>query len=57
VDGAEALRTVPDGPGLDDALDALACAWTAQRWAAGIARTLPDEPPRDNRGLSVRIVV
>ena len=57
VDAAEALRTVPDGPGLDDALDALACAWTAQRWAAGIARTLPDEPPRDNRGLSVRIVV
>jgi predicted RNase H-like nuclease len=48
---------VPDGPGLDDALDALACAWTAQRWAAGIARTLPDEPPRDNRGLPVRIVV
>ena len=27
---------------IDDALDALACLWTAQRWAAGTAATLPE---------------
>jgi predicted RNase H-like nuclease len=56
VDAAAALATVPAGPALDDALDALACTWTAHRWAAGTARTLPDEPPSDARGLAVRIV-
>lgn len=42
---ARAPRDVP----VDDALDALACAWTAQRWRSGTARTLPataDDAPR-----------
>ena len=33
---------------VDDALDALACAWSAQRWLTGAAETLPigsTEPP------------
>lgn len=28
----------PPDPGLDNMLDALACAWTATRWAAGVAK-------------------
>jgi len=35
----------------DDALDALACAWSARRWIAGAAVLVPDDPPRDERGL------
>jgi predicted RNase H-like nuclease len=41
---------------MDDALDALACAWTAGRWAAGTAEVL-GEGTRDTRGLRARIVV
>ncbi len=29
------LSTAPAGPGIDDLLDAVAAAWTAQRWRAG----------------------
>lgn len=58
-----ALRQVcgelaPDAPvqaALDDALDALVCAWTARRWAAGTARVLGGE--RDATGTPMRIVV
>jgi predicted RNase H-like nuclease len=57
VDPIAALRTVPAGPALDDALDALACAWSAHRWATGAASTLPADPPVDRRGLRMRIVV
>lgn len=39
----------------DDALDALACAWTARRWLAGEAEVLGDEV--DGRGVPMRIVV
>lgn len=39
---------------LDDALDALACAWTAQRWLAGTAEVLGGEP--DATGTPMRIV-
>jgi predicted RNase H-like nuclease len=39
----------------DDCLDALACAWTAQRWLTGQAQTLGDE--RDELGVPMRIVV
>ena len=35
----------------DDALDALACAWSARRWLAGTAVLVPGDPPRDERGL------
>jgi predicted RNase H-like nuclease len=47
-------------PGGDDGLDALACAWSALRWYAGTARTLPELPAgrvdRDARGRPMRIV-
>ena len=41
-------------PPHDDAVDALACAWTARRWAAGTARVLGGEP--DAAGRPMRIV-
>lgn len=54
-----AVGALPDDPpvqaGLDDALDALACAWTARRWAAGTAQVL-GEGQRDGAGLPMRIV-
>lgn len=46
---------VPSGAALDDALDALAIALVARRWAAGTAEVLGDE--RDACGLPMRIVV
>lgn len=55
----DALGTVPtDVPAtaaLDDALDALACAWTARRFARGEATTLGSQT--DAYGLPMRIVV
>ena len=42
--------------GGDDGLDALAGAWSARRWLAGTARTLPEHPPYDERGRPMRIV-
>jgi len=39
----------------DDALDALACAWTAARWLRGEAEVLGGEP--DDTGTPMRIVV
>ena len=35
------IAGIPDDVPIDDALDALACAWSAQRWLAGTAQTLP----------------
>jgi len=53
------LGPVPDDPparaGLDDALDALACAWTALRWQRGAADVLGGE--LDATGTPMRIVV
>jgi predicted RNase H-like nuclease len=40
----------------DDLLDAIAVAWTARRVAEGQAGRLPDDPPRDARGLRMEIV-
>jgi predicted RNase H-like nuclease len=57
-----ALRTwIPSWPApprparLDDALDALACAWTAARWLRGEAEVLGDE--LDETGTPMRIVI
>ena len=41
-------------PGHDDAVDALACAWSARRWATGRARQVGGEP--DPTGRPMRIV-
>jgi predicted RNase H-like nuclease len=54
VDPAVALGDLPPGARLDDVLDALAVAWSAQRWARGTAEVLGDE--RDERGRPMRIV-
>jgi len=48
---AECPRTVP----IDDALDAVACAWLAQRWLDGDVEVLGDGAC-DARGLAMRIV-
>ncbi len=39
----------------DDILDAYACAWTAMRIFRGEAGCLPDDPPRDEKGLQMAI--
>ncbi|MGU3495372.1 DUF429 domain-containing protein [Xanthobacteraceae bacterium A53D] len=43
------------GAGLDDLVDACACAWTARRIANGTALRFPDPPERDGHGLPVAI--
>jgi predicted RNase H-like nuclease len=48
------LAFVPNGVPIDDALDALACLWAAERWAGGERRTLGDGG-RDSRHLPMRI--
>lgn len=47
----------PRGAGPDDLLDALTCAVVARRLHAGIARSFPQEPPRDAFGLPMAIWV
>jgi len=44
------------GVALNDFLDACAAAWTAARFARGEAKTLPENPPLDSRGLRMQIV-
>jgi len=43
------------GAGLDDLLDALACAAIARRLHAGVAQSFPHPPPRDAFGLPMAI--
>ena len=45
----------PVGAGVDDALDALSCAWTAARWLRGAADVLGGS--LDETGVPMRIVV
>jgi predicted RNase H-like nuclease len=53
----EDLGDTPAAAGLDDALDALAAAWSAARWRDGAADVLPStDPPRDGRNLRMEIV-
>jgi predicted RNase H-like nuclease len=51
------LLDVPDKVAVDDALDALACAWTAQRHRDGKSETLGEEEEPPPRNLLMRIVV
>jgi len=41
--------------GVDDLYDAFAALWSARRIADGSARSLPDDPPHDARGLHMAI--
>ncbi len=54
-----AQLTRPDaralGAGLDDLVDACACAWTASRIAKGTALAFPDPPHADRHGVPVAI--
>jgi predicted RNase H-like nuclease len=54
----EAVRRelAPKRAPADDVLDAFAALWTAERIASGAARTLPEQPLRDTRGLRMEIV-
>jgi predicted RNase H-like nuclease len=45
----------PKGAGPDDLLDALACAAMARRIHAGIAKSFPEDPQRDEYGLPMAI--
>jgi predicted RNase H-like nuclease len=59
--GADAYTTIRDrytrkDVADDDILDAFAALWTAERILRGIARSLPEKPPVDARGLAMRIV-
>lgn len=56
-DPEEAIQRVPRPARADDALDALAAAWSAGRWLRGEAYVLPTaDPPRDEYGLRMEIV-
>jgi predicted RNase H-like nuclease len=48
------LHDVPAG---HDGVDALAAAWSGERWLRGEAESLPDVAPRDDLGRPMRIVV
>jgi predicted RNase H-like nuclease len=50
------LGDLAELPAGDDGLDALAVAWSAQRWLAGQARSLPGVPAYDENGQPMRIV-
>jgi predicted RNase H-like nuclease len=54
ADALNVLERAPSGVPVDDALDALACLWVAERWAAGERRTFGDGQ-RDVRNLPMRI--
>ncbi|BEP15101.1 DUF429 domain-containing protein [Acidothermaceae bacterium B102] len=51
------LAEVPRPARTEDALDALAIAWSALRWREGRAETLPDPWEVDARALPMRITV
>jgi len=57
LDVDRALATLPRGVPEVDALDALACAWTAARVQRGTAQALGDPQARDVRGLPMLVRV
>ncbi len=46
----------PKKVALDDILDAAAAAWTASQAVIGRAKTLPENPEFDSRGLKMEIL-
>jgi len=55
LDPVAALEALPAGVPAHDALDALACAWSAARWLDGGVVVLGDPAERDARGLPMLI--
>jgi predicted RNase H-like nuclease len=51
------LLDVPDKVAVDDALDALACAWTAQRYRDRSSETVAEEEEPGMKRLLMRIVI
>ncbi len=51
VEAHEHRETTPD-----DILDALVAAWTAGQAVIGKAKTLPEKPPLDSKGLRIEIL-
>lgn len=49
------VAELPRGAGLDDLLDACACAWSAGRIMRGEAKVFPDSAGTDSYGLAVAI--
>jgi predicted RNase H-like nuclease len=45
----------PKGVGVDDFIDACACAWVAQRLARGTAMSFPSKPEKDGHGIPMAI--
>jgi predicted RNase H-like nuclease len=45
----------PKGVGIDDFIDACACAWVAEKAARGEAVSFPDKPVRDSFGIPMAI--
>lgn len=57
VDALSAQHALALKAGLDDLMDACACAWSAKRIGSGNALRFPDPPGRDACGLPVAITV
>lgn len=51
-----ALTRCPGDVPVDDALDALAALWSADRHAQERSVSIPGDPPTDHRGVAMRIV-
>jgi len=50
------VRAPISGCAMDDALDAIVAAWTAGQAIVGKAKTLPEKPPLDSKGLKMEML-
>ena len=50
------VRAPVSGCAMDDALDAIAAAWTAGQAVIGKAKTLPEKPQLDSKGLKMEML-
>jgi len=50
------VRAPISGCAMDDALDAIVAAWTAVQAVIGKAKTLPEKPPLDSKGLKMEML-
>jgi predicted RNase H-like nuclease len=48
-------QKTPSGVGVDDFLDACACAWVAEKMAHGTAQSFPAKPEQDAFGIPIAI--
>jgi len=50
------VRAPVSGYAMDDALDAIVAAWSAGQAVIGKAKTLPEKPPLDSKGLKMEML-